>query len=117
MRDLAVVALEEVLAHDLPVRRDLGLPAGVVDERVHVEPELSDLRGERAERLRQWLGVGAGVREDEQAPGVDRDGQEAELVLREVRLLLAARCLAEAAVEPVRPGVVRALESLAAALA
>ena len=44
MRDLAVVALEEVLADDLPVRLDFGLPAGVVDERVDVEPELRDLR-------------------------------------------------------------------------
>ena len=116
MRDLAVVALEEVLAHDLPVRLDLGLPAGVVDERVDVEPELRDLRGQRAERLRERLGVGVGVREDERAPGVDRDGNEAELVLREVRLLLAARRRAEAAVEPVRPGVVRALQRLAARL-
>ena len=44
VRDLAVVALEEVLAHDLPVRVDLRLPARVVDERVDVEPELGDLR-------------------------------------------------------------------------
>ena len=117
MRDLAVVALEEVLAHDLPVRLDLGLPAGVVDERVDVEPELRDLRGERAERLRERLRVGAGVGEDERAPGVDRDGNEAELVLREVRLLVAARRRAEAAVEAVRPGVVRALQRLAARLA
>ena len=56
MRDLAVVALEEVLADDLPVRLDLGLPARVVDERVDVEPELRDLRGQRAERLRERLG-------------------------------------------------------------
>ena len=62
MRDLAVVALEEVLADDLPVRLDLGVPSGVVDEGVHVEPELRNLRGEGAERLRQRLGVGAGVR-------------------------------------------------------
>src|SRR2546430_516343 len=117
MRDLAVVALEEVLADDLPIRLDLGLPAGVVDERVDVQPELRDLRGERAERLRQRLGVGAGVREDERAPGADRDRDEAELVLREVRLFLAARRLEEAAVEPVRPGVIRALQGLAAALA
>ncbi len=46
MGDLAVVALEEVLAHDLPVRLDLGLPTGVVDERVDVEAELGDLGGE-----------------------------------------------------------------------
>jgi hypothetical protein len=45
MRDLAVVALEEVLAHDLPVGGDLGLPAGVVDEGVHLQAELRDLGG------------------------------------------------------------------------
>src|SRR5947207_2243352 len=114
MRDLAVVALEEVLAHDLPVGLDLGFPAGVVDEGVHVEPELGDLRGERAERVRERFRAGPGIGEDERAPGVDRDRDEAELVLREARLLLAARRLAEAAVEPVRPGVIRALQRLAA---
>jgi len=39
VRDLAVVALEEVLADDLPVRLELGLPACVEDEVVHVEAE------------------------------------------------------------------------------
>ena len=58
VRDLAVVALEEVLADDLPVRLDLGLPAGVVDERVDVEAELCDLGGQRAECLRERLPTG-----------------------------------------------------------
>src|SRR5437870_4417632 len=57
VRDLAVVALEEVLADDLPVRVELRLPARVVDERLDVEPELRDLRGHRAERLRERLAV------------------------------------------------------------
>ena len=46
VRDLAVVALEEVLADDLPVRRDLRFPAGVVDELVDVQSELGDLSGQ-----------------------------------------------------------------------
>src|SRR5438132_9286139 len=114
MRDLAVVALEEVLADDLPVGVDLRLPARVVDERVDVEAELRDLRRQRAKRLRERLRFRAGIGEDERAPGVDRDRHEPELVLRERRLFLAARRRAEAAVEPVRPRVVLALERLAA---
>src|SRR5215469_16576079 len=114
MGDRAVVALEEVLADDLPVRVDLRLPAPVVDERVDVEAELLDLRGKRAEGLVERLRLGAGVGEEERAPGVDRDRHETQLVLRELRLLLAARRGPEAAVEPVRPGVVGALERLAA---
>jgi hypothetical protein len=113
--DLAVVALEEVLADDLPVRLDLGLPARVVDERADIEAELGDLRRQRAERVRERLGVGRRGGEDERPPRVDGDGQEAEVVLREVRLLLAARRRAELAVEAVRPRVVRALERLARA--
>ena len=57
MRDLAVVALEEVLADDLPVRLELRLPARVEDERVDVEPELRDLRGHRAERVGERLRI------------------------------------------------------------
>ena len=43
-------------------------------------------------------------------------GNVAELALRDVGLLVAARRRAEAAVEPVRPGVVGALQCLAARL-
>ena len=88
----------------------------MVDERVDVEPELFDLRRERAQRVGERLRLRPDVREDERAPGVDRDRHEAELVLREVGLLLAARRRAEVAVEAVRPGVVRALERLPALL-
>src|SRR5206468_10889048 len=73
VRDGAVIALEEVLADDLPVRVQLGLPACVEDELVHVEPELSDLRRHRAERFGQWLRVGTGVDEQEGPPRVDGD--------------------------------------------
>src|SRR6185437_3752232 len=113
MRDLAVVALEEVLADDLPVRVDLGLPARVEDEVVDVEAELGDLRRHRAERVRERLRVAVGVHEDERPPRADGDAAEPELVLREVRLLVRARRGAERAVEPVRPRVVGALERLA----
>ncbi len=115
--DLAVVALEEVLADELPVRLELGLPSGVVDEAVDVEPELGHLCRHRAERVGERFRVRAGVDEDERSPGSDRRRGEAELVLREVRLFLRARRGAEPAVESVRPRVVRALERLPAALA
>src|SRR5581483_7500087 len=59
------------------------------------------------------LGARVEVDEDERPPRVDRGRDEAELRLREVRLLLAPRRGAEAAVEPVRPRVVRALQRLA----
>ena len=117
VRDLAVVALEEVLADDLPVRLELGLPARVEDERVDVEPELGDLRGHRAERVGERLRVARRVHEDERPPRVDGDAAQAELVLREVRLLVRSRRRAQRAVEPVRPGVVRALQRLARPLA
>jgi hypothetical protein len=88
-----------------------------VDEGADVESELCDLRGQRPEGVGERLGVWPGVGEEERAPGVDRDGNEAELVLREVRLLLAAWRRSEAAVEAVRPRVIRALERLAAPFA
>ena len=115
MRDLAVVALEEVLADDLPVRLDLRLPALVEDELVDVEPELCDLRGHRAERLGERLRVALRVHEEERPPRVDGDAAEAELARREVGELLRARRAPERAVEPVRPRVVGALDRLALA--
>ena len=68
VRDLAVVALEEVLADDLPVRFDLRLPARVEDEIVDVEPELGDLRRHRAERVGERFGVPFRVRRTRTGP-------------------------------------------------
>src|SRR4029079_3923320 len=102
VRDLTVVALEEVLADDLPVRVELRFPARMEDELLDVEPELGDLRGHRPERLRKRLGVAMRVDEEERPPGVDRDAAEAELVAREVGDLLRAGGGAERAVEPLR---------------
>ena len=117
MRDLAVVALEEVLADDLPVRVDLGFPAPVEDELVDVEPELCDLGRHRAERLCERFGLALCVDEEERAPRVDGDAAEAELARREVGELLRARRAPKRAVEPVRPRVVGALDRLALARA
>ena len=77
--------------------------------------------GEEARQLSQPFlerrGGGVGVDEDERAPGADGDPAKAELAAVEARLAVGARRRPEAAVEPVGPGVVRALERFAAALA
>jgi len=91
VRDLAVVALEEVLADDLPVRVDLGFPALVEDELVDREPELCDLRRHRAQRFGERLGVALRVHEEKRAPHVDGDAAEAELARRESRRISSAR--------------------------
>ena len=79
MGDLAVVALEVVLAADLPVRRVL-VPARALEEaqRVEVDAGRGDERGQLAERLRERLGLRVRVDEDERAPRVDRNGDEPE---------------------------------------
>ena len=85
VRDRAVVALEEVLADDLPVRLDLGLRAEAVHEPVDVEPELGDLRRHRAERLLERLARRASVFAKTNGPQVPTaTRQQAELLAREV---------------------------------
>ncbi len=91
MRDGAVVALEEVLADDLPVRLDVGLPALVEDELVDGEAELRDLGGHRPERDGKRLRLGSDVDEHERAPGVHGDGAEAELPAIDAGELVGAR--------------------------
>ena len=51
MRDLAVVALEEVLAAHLPVRLVLPLGPVVEPERAHVEAGVGEQLGQLADRL------------------------------------------------------------------
>jgi hypothetical protein len=113
MCDLAVVALEEVLADDLPVRLELRLPAGVVHEPVDIEAELCDLSPHRTECVRQRLGVPARVHERERSPRVGGDAAETEACLVEVGLFFGPRRRAQRAVEAVGPGVVGALDRLA----
>ncbi len=115
--DLAVVALEVVLAADLPVRLVLGGRALEEAQPVEVEPGGGHELGQLAERLRERRRFEVRVDEDERAPGVDEHRTEAEALLVEVRLALGARSRPQRAVEVVRPGVVGALERLAPALA
>ena len=114
MRRRAVVALEEVLHHDLPVRLDRPLVMGVEADRVDVEPALRHDRGQPAECRLERRRVGVGVHEDERAPGAHRDGREREARGVEARLTLRAGRSPQGSVQVVRPRVVRALERLAA---
>ena len=117
VRDRAVIALEVVLDRDLPVALDLPVVADAEAEAIEVETALRNLVGERPERLRERPCVRIRVDEDERPPGLGRYGEHREAVLVEVGLALGARRLAKRPVEVVRPGVVRALERLAVALA
>ena len=79
MRDLAVVALEEVLAADLPVGGVLVAARPLQEaERAEVDARRRDERGQLAQRLGERLRLRVGVDEDERAPRVDRDGDEPE---------------------------------------
>jgi hypothetical protein len=112
VRDRAVVALEKVLARDLPVPLQLELGAKAELQCVEVE-DLGQSGRNVAERRRQRFGVRIRVDEDKRPPGVDADLDEVELVGVEARLPVRARRRTQATVETVRPGVVRALERLA----
>src|SRR4051812_26152859 len=116
VRDLAVVALEEVLADDLPVRVQLPLDAVAERERVDVE-DLGDEFRHLAESLGERRRVGVEVDEDERPPRVDLHRHETEALLLESRLGLRARRREQAAVQSVRPCVVRALQRRSATLA
>ncbi len=111
-----MVALEEVLARDLPVRFQLA-------RRTVVESECLDVHdlGEELRQAAECLGKGrrrhVGIDEDERPPGVDLDREEGQLGRVEVRLAVGPRRGAERAVEAVRPRVVGALQRLALALA
>ena len=87
---------------------------GVVAERGEVEAAALDdprqLTERLGERSRAWIRVD----EYERPPDIDRDGQQRERRRVEARLPLGARSAAQRAVEPVGPGVIRALQRLAA---
>ena len=77
-------------------------------------PQLGDERRDLAEHVGQRRRVRVRVHEDERSPRVDGGGQEPELRAVEPRLAVAARDLAQRAVEVVRPRVVGALQRRAA---
>ena len=114
MRDRAVVALEEVLAGDLPVRVQLELRPETELERIDVQ-HFRDLRRHRPERLRERRRIDVRIDEHERAPRVERERDERQLLVLEVELPVRSRRRAKLAVEPVRPRVVAALQRLAPA--
>jgi hypothetical protein len=111
-----VVALEEVLADDLPVRVEARLCAVVVAEVVHVHANRGDELRQLAERLGERRRVGVGIHEDERPPGVGLHRDERDLLRVEAGLAVGAGRRAQAPVETVRPGVVAALERGASSL-
>ena len=115
MRRRAVVALEEVLQDDLPVRLDRPLVMRVEADRVEVEAALRDDLGKPPERSRERRRLGVRVHEDERPPRAHGDRCERQPVRAEPGLALRPRRLAQRPVEVVRPRVVRALQRLAAA--
>ena len=112
VRDGAVVALEVVLAADLPVRGELVFVARVEDEVVD-----RDELGDRAEGLGERRRVCVGVDEAERPPRLEAQRDEREPVRLEALLPLGARRGPERAVEPVRPRVVGALDRLSGPVA
>ena len=81
MIDGAVVALQEIVDADLPVRLErVRPPVAGLHELVEVDAEIVDQRRELAERLREGPAIDVGVHEHHGAPGVDLDGPEAELL-------------------------------------
>ena len=117
VRGRAVVALEEVLRGDLPVAVELGLRALEEAQRGEVDPRVRDPLGDAVEVVVERLCIRVRVDEEERPPGLEAERNEPELVLVDPALLVPARRGDEAAVEPVRPRVVRALERLAPARA
>src|SRR6266516_3976764 len=112
MRNGAVVALEEVLARNLPVCVELELGAETELERIDVE-DLAESRRHVGQRLGQRGRLGIGIYEHEGPEGVDLDLPEPELVAVHSRLAIGARCVAQPAVARIGPRVVRALQRLA----
>ena len=116
MRDRQVVALEVVVDVDLPVALDDVVAP--LDERAcgRRRSRPRHLGRDGAHHLGQRRRVVGQVDEDERAPALDAHGDEAEVLLGEALGVLHLGRGAQAAVEPVRPAVVAALERLAVAL-
>src|SRR5262245_51999404 len=108
--DGAVVALQEVLDHYLPVGGGLPLLAVVEGEPIEGQPAVRDDRWQVAEVVSEGPGRGLEVHEHEGPPRVDCRPHERIVLRIEPRLVLRPRGRAEAAVETIRPCVVRTLK-------
>src|SRR5919201_5962244 len=115
MRDGAVVALEEVLARDLPVRLHRELAAETEPKGVEVDDSCHEIR-QRPERVAQRRRIGIRVDEDERPPRIDGKRQQPQLVPVEALLTVGARRRAPPSVELESPRVIPALQRFAASV-
>jgi len=99
MRDGAVVALEEVLDRDLPVRVHAVVHAVVGGEPGEIQPARArDLR-QRSECRGQRCGVEVRAHEHERTPGVDESTPQPERQAVELRVAVRPRRRTQRAVE------------------
>src|SRR5215207_210620 len=112
VRDWTVVALEEVLGGNLPVRGDLPVGAVVEDELVDVEG-VPDPARNVTEHLSQGRTLVVEVDEAERPPTLEPHRRQRDVGEVDV-LSLRARRGAQRAVQVVRPRVIGALERLPA---
>ncbi len=110
-----MVALEEILDHDLPVGLDRVFSPLAKRQRVDVNAAGPEDCGQLAELGRERGRCGAGADEEEGAERLDAERSEGEIGLVESGLLLRARGGAEGPVEAPGPGVIVALERPAVA--
>src|SRR5688500_2279076 len=91
MRNRAVVALEEVLGADLPVRLVFGLGSRVKAKRVNVDARRCDAFRDHLEGVREGRRRGIGVDEDEWAPRLEPERNKAELLALDTSLAVRPR--------------------------
>ena len=121
MRRGAMIALEEIVDADLPIGLDdADAAARTVVGALHLG-ETRDMglefRQEPASLLRQGLGMGVQVVEDERPQCLDPDRREAELAFVEALHLLRTPGTAERSGQVIGPGVIGAGDHLGPAVA
>ena len=117
MGDRAVVALEEIVDHVLPVRLDVEGQAVREGKLIEIRHQGANLVGQALALLSEWSRVGIQVDEDEGAELLDPYRGQADLALVEVLDVIGVGGVAQLAVQAVGPGVVGAGDDLLGALA
>ena len=106
-----MIALDEVLDHDLPVGGDRVLEAAAVDDAIGIDAgDAVEQLEERGERCLQRFVVGIRGGKEQRAERCDCDRREAHLLVER-----HAGGAVERAIELVRPAVVAALQGAALA--
>ena len=109
MRGRAVVALEEVLGDDLPVRGRVELDPRVEHEVVDGDVAREDLR-QRAELFNQRPSLRVRIDEQERPPGGDARREKRPVAPVEAGLAVRSRSRTQGSVEAVGPRVVVTLD-------